>query len=251
MSPTGIFEEHAVFRNGVCIGQVPASDTADTCGWEKQKERHQNPGSGVVKGMKRLGKVALAVWFCIVFLAGCGEAKVPDVVTVPTVAVSKEGEVRVWQVGEFDKSYYNLAELGNMASQEAQDYNSAAGKEAVTVEKTESVEDGSGKVVVCYKFDNWESCSGFGENTLFYGTVKEAAVNGFHTDAAMKSVKDGSVLDAGFQGQSDGDYLLVTDIKADIYCPGKVAYISEGAVVNGDGSISSSEAEGFVYILLE
>ena len=88
-SPTGIFEEHAVFRNGVCIGQVPASDTADTCGWEKQKERHQNPGSGVVKGMKRLGKVALAVWFCIVFLAGCGEAKVPDVVTVPTVAVSK------------------------------------------------------------------------------------------------------------------------------------------------------------------
>ena len=249
MSPTGIFQEHAVFRNGVCIGQVPASDTADTCGWEKQKERHQNPGSGVVKGMKRLGKVALAVWFCIVFLAGCGEAKVPDVVTVPTVAVSKEGEVRVWQVGEFDKSYYNLAELGNMASQEAQDYNSAAGKEAVTVEKTESVEDGSGKVVVCYKFDNWESCSGFGENTLFYGTVKEAAVNGFHTDAAMKSVKDGSVLDAGLPGQSDGDYLLVTDIKAD--CPGKVAYISEGAVVNGDGSISSSEAEGFVYILLE
>ena len=251
MSPTGIFQEHAVFRNGVCIGQVPASDTADTCGWEKQKERHQNPGSGVVKGMKRLGKVALAVWFCIVFLAGCGEAKVPDVVTVPTVAVSKEGEVRVWQVGEFDKSYYNLAELGNMASQEAQDYNSAAGKEAVTVEKTESVEDGSGKVVVCYKFDNWESCSGFGENTLFYGTVKEAAVNGFHTDTAMKSVKDGSVLDAGLPGQSDGDYLLVTDIKADIYCPGKVAYISEGAVVNGDGSISSSEAEGFVYILLE
>ena len=76
-------------------------------------------------------------------------------------------------------------------------------------------------------------------------------MNGFHTDAAMKSVKDGSVLDAGLQGQSDGDYLLVTDIKADIYCPGKVAYISEGAVVNGDGSISSSEAEGFVYILLE
>lgn len=201
--------------------------------------------------MKKLGKAALAVWFCIVLLAGCGEAKVPDVVTAPTVAVSKEGEVRVWQVGEFDKSYYNLAELGNMASQEAQDYNSAAGKEAVTVEKAESLEDGSGRVVVCYRFDNWESCSGFGEDTLFYGTVKEAAVNGFYTDAAMKSVKDGSVLDAGLLGQSEGDYLLVTDMKADIYCPGKVTYISEGAVVNGDGSISSSEAEGLVYILMK
>ena len=40
-------------------------------------------------------------------------------------------------------------------------------------------------------------------------------------------------------------------MKADIYCPGKVVYISEGAAVNGDGSVSSAEAEGLVYILIK
>ena len=40
-------------------------------------------------------------------------------------------------------------------------------------------------------------------------------------------------------------------MKANIYCPGKVTYISEGAVVNADGSVSSFEAEGPVYILLK
>ena len=35
--------------------------------------------------MKRLGKMALAVCLCMLFLAGCGEARVPDVVEAPTV----------------------------------------------------------------------------------------------------------------------------------------------------------------------
>lgn len=214
------------------------------------KSRRKASGSGVVKRMKRLGKVVLAVWFCIVFLAGCGEAKVPDVVEAPTVSVSKEGEIRVWQVGEFDKSYYNLAELGNMASEEVRDYNSAAGKEAVAVEKTEALDDGSGKVVVCYKFDGWESCTDFCENHIFYGTVKEAELKGFGTDIAMKGAKDGTPY-AGSITQEGDKYLVVTDMKADIYCPGTVAYISDGAVMNGDGSVSSAEAEGLVYILMK
>ena len=198
--------------------------------------------------MKRFGKAAVAVWFCIVFLAGCGEARVPDVVEAATVAISKEGEVRVWQVGEFDKSYYNLAELGSMASKEANDYNAVMGREAVSVEKTEALE--GGRVVVCYKFDGWESCTAFSENSVFYGTVKEAELNGFPTDIAMRDVKTGTPY-AGTIAQEGDKYLVVTDMKANIYCPGKAAYISDGAVENGDGSISSSEAEGLVYILLK
>ena len=37
----------------------------------------------------------------------------------------------------------------------------------------------------------------------------------------------------------------------DIYCPGKVIYISENAAVNEDGSVATAKAEGLVYILIK
>ena len=80
---------------------------------------------------------------CMVFLAGCGEAKVPDVVDKPTVAIGREGEITVWQIGDFDKSYYNVAELANMAAEEVKEYNAAKGSETVVVEKAENLPEGT------------------------------------------------------------------------------------------------------------
>ena len=61
--------------------------------------------------MRKYGRLAAALCLCIVFLSGCGEAKVPDIVDTPSVAVSKVGEVPVWQVGLFDKAAYVLSVL--------------------------------------------------------------------------------------------------------------------------------------------
>lgn len=198
--------------------------------------------------MRRVGKFTAIICLCIVFLAGCGEAKVPEIVDKPVVSVSRDGEVTVWQTGEFGKAYYDVSELAAMAEQEAAWYNAEQGKEAaVTVEKVESLE--GGKVVVVYHFDNWESCTDYTGETFFFDTVKQAEVNGFDTstrDVPMNSVKDGSPLTVWNADKK----VLITDIKADIYCPGKVEYISEGASVNADGSIKPSE-EGLLYILLK
>lgn len=198
--------------------------------------------------MRRVGTFIGMVGLCIVFLAGCGEAKLPDVVDKPAISVDRDGEVTVWQIGEFGKAYYNVAELTSMAEQEAADYNEEKGKEAaVTVEKVESLE--GGRVAVVYHFDSWESCTDYTEETIFFGIVKQAETNGFPTgtgDVTMKSVKDGSTLTVWNADKK----ILITDIKADIYCPGKVEYISEGASVNEDGSIKASE-EGWTYILLK
>lgn len=199
--------------------------------------------------MKRLGKLTLILCLCAVFLAGCGGAKVPEVVDTPTVSVGKEGEITLWQIGQFDKSYYELSELADMAQREAAAYNAEQGKEtAVTVEKTETLE--GGRVMVVYRFDGWESCTGFGEENLFYGTVKEAALNGFSTDVAMVNAKDGTPVDTGLLQETDKK-LLITDMKANIYCDSRVVSISEGAGVNEDGSIRPSEEEGLVYILMK
>ncbi len=200
--------------------------------------------------MKRLGRLAGILCVCAIFLAGCGGAKVPETVDKPTVFVGKEGEITVWQVGQFDKAYYQLSELASMAEREAAAYNAEKGKEAaVTVEKTEALD--GGKAMVVYRFDGWESCTDFGEDHLFFGTVKDAATNGFDMGTPMKSVKDDSMLDVGLLGQSYGEYLLVTDIKANIYCDRRVVYISASAAVNEDGSIKPSEEEDLVYILMK
>lgn len=199
--------------------------------------------------MKRVGKFTVIICLCIVFLTGCGETKVPDVVDKPTVSVGKNGEVTVWQIGEFEKAYYNAAELAAMAEREAAAYNEEKGKEAaVTIEKVGPL--AGGRVAVVYHFDGWETCSDYIGETFFFGTVKDAEINGFDTgtrDVPMISVKDGSVRTTWDAAKK----VLITDMKADIYCPGKVEYISEGASVNADGSIRPSQEEGLVYILLK
>lgn len=200
---------------------------------------------------RKYGRFAALLALCIMLLAGCGEAKMPEVVDTPSVLIGKEGEVTVWQVGVFDKADYILSELQTMAVEEAGQFNSARqSTAAVAVEKVEALEDGSGKVVVVYRFDGWESCADFTEEAMFFGTVNEAALRGFDMDVAMKSIKDGTPYSGGLQ-QAGDKQLVITDMKANIYCPGKVAYISDGAQVNEDGSIMPSEEAELVYILMK
>ena len=207
--------------------------------------------------MKRFGKLMAFLCLCAVLLPGCGQAgaKVPDVVDTPSIAVDGEGGVTLWQVGLFDRADYVVSELQTMAVEEAARFNTGMGKEAaVAVEKVEALEDGSGKVVVTYQFDGWQSCtefmkSQFVEEQFFCGTVGEAFTRGYGTGAAVKSVKDGSVLTEEQLRTDTENRLVITDMKVNVYCPGKVNYISEGAEVNEDGSVNTSSAEGTVYIL--
>ena len=78
--------------------------------------------------MGKYGKLMAVICLCTLLLAGCGVAKVPDTVDKPSVAVNKEGEVTVWQVGLFDKAEYVLSELQAMATEEAGRFNSSVGK---------------------------------------------------------------------------------------------------------------------------
>ena len=201
--------------------------------------------------MRKYGRLAAILCLCVVFLAGCGVAKVPDIVDTPSVAVDKEGGVTVWQVGVFDHTDYVLSELQDMAREEAARFNSTSGKsDAVAVEKVEALEDGSGKVVVAYRFDGWESASDFLEENLFFGGAADAALKGRTAGMAVKSVKDGSELSEDMLRTAEGS-VLITDMKGNIYCPGKVTHISEGLTVNPDGSIDTSAAEGTVCILYQ
>jgi len=220
----------------------------------------------VCVGMK--GKIAwlgAVVGLCVMFLAGCGEAKLPDVIKTQTVFISKDGQITLWLVMEFDGENYKLSELTSMAMEEAAEFNEGrAVEKAVSVEKVETLADGSGKVAVTYQFGDWKSCTEFignelfyGTNELFYGTVSEAVSEGYGTRAILRNVKDNtleyfsSMCTEEALKQTSGKYLIVTDVKANVYCPGKVEYISDGAVVNEDGSVNTFGVEGLAYILLK
>lgn len=200
--------------------------------------------------MKRCSRLAAVICLCALGLTGCKEADVPG---VSTVYVSRKGQISACFVEDFTEDYYSLAELTEMAVTEAAEYNAATQgkKAAVKLEKVELLPDDSSKIMVSYRFDGWESYTVFNQETLFYGTVGEAVAEGFGVDVILKSVADGSLYAGDQLGRATDRYVIITDVKADICCPGKVTHISEDATVNEDGSVDTSGTKGVVYILMK
>ncbi len=200
--------------------------------------------------MKCVGVCMLAM----LLLAGCGAAKVPEVVDVTTLVVSGDGAVTSYLVDVFDKEYYKLSDLTEMATKEVADFNSEVqtGETVpVMVDKVEALEDGSNKVVVTHKYDSAESYEQFNEGVLFYGTVNEAVEAGYGLDVVLQSVKDDTLYTEAQLLQYPDKYLLITDAKAVIYCPKKVAFVSKNASYNANGSVDASQTEGTVVIFMK
>lgn len=201
--------------------------------------------------MKRFMRLVVSLCLTAVCLAGCGASGVPEEIGTSAIAVSGKGQITAYLVADFDKAYYDLAELNAMAAEEAAAFNAAQAGDGtpVTVEEAELLENG--KVKLTYQFDGWESYSKFNETQLFYGTVEEAAGKGYTSGIALKSVKDGSLLDEEELVKNGDKLLIITDAAADIYCPSKAAYVSDGVSLNEDGSVAAAQAEKPVYILLK
>lgn len=208
----------------------------------------------------------LAVLVCLLAMSavGCGQAKAPDAMDVTTISVDVTGRMTYYLVGHFEREYYSLSGLADMAMREAEEFNKDAGeKPPVAVDKVEALpEDGSldsreNRVLIVYQFDGAASFNQFtqkfgrGPGSFFYGTVEEAFSQGRVADASLKSVKDGSLKTEEQMRQEGKKKLIITDERAVIYCPGTVAFLSEGATLNRDGSVDASAAEDTVYILLK
>lgn len=224
--------------------------------------------------MKKVSRTALGIALMALMMTGCGGAHVPDTIDKPMISISKSGEITEYLVGEFGaKDYYSLSELSSMAAAEAAQYNTASQSGTATpvkVEKVEALEDGSGRACIVYRYDSAESYTGFnrerydsgeddGDDTafnqgcLFFGTVGEAASRGYATDVALKSASDKKedLLTAQQMEQALDRRLIIAPQGRYIYCPGKVEYISWNAVMDEDGSVNGTVAEGPVYILLK
>lgn len=221
--------------------------------------------------MRKFGKLVAVSGLLVMLLSGCGQTAVPEDIQESALSVSASGQLTFSLVGEFDRDYYDLAELRAMAEEnvavfggnvEAGTDGTSAGRtgtdgtgtDPVTVKSVEAAQDGSSRVVVTYSFDSAESFESFlayydlGER-FFYGTVAEAAARGYEA-VILRSAQSGDSMMAGALLQEPERHLIVTDTAAYVYCPDRVEYISEGAVLNQDGSVDTTKASGLVYILL-
>ena len=207
--------------------------------------------------MKKFSKTVVGIMLMTLMMTGCGEVRVPDTIDKPMISIAKSGEVTEYLVGAFSsKAYYNVSELSSMAAEEAARYNTAHQTGTITpvkLEKVETLEDGSGRVCIVYQYDSAESYTGFNEGSLFYGTVEEAASQGYATDIPLKSVSgaEDRMLTDSQEDQAAGRQLIIAPSGVYVYCPGKVEYISENAVIAEDGSVDTTAAEDPVYILLK
>lgn len=202
--------------------------------------------------MKSL-KLAAGLCLLAVLLSGCGQTTVPEEISEPSLVIGSDGEVTAYLVGEFDKSYYDLSELAAMAREEAAEFGrpSSDGTMPVTLDSVEAVQDGSGRVVVAYRFEGTASYKEFLGNELFYGTVGEAIAQGYLSDMVFQSVGNGSPMTSDALAAEKERHLIITNAAAVIYCPSKVTHVSTGAVVNSDGSVDASQASDTVYIILK
>lgn len=202
--------------------------------------------------MKKNRRFASLACLLAAALVGCGQTGVQENVNSTTISVDRNGGVIYYLTGELDKDYYSLSELSAMAAEEADEFNRGAGEKAsVVVDKVEMLQEDQGKVLIVYRFDGYASFNLFNQGKLFYGTVEEAFSQGIMADVRMKSVRDEDVKTEEQLRQDGAKKLIVTNERAVIYCPSKVAYISEGAVLNEDGSVDASIADGTVYILMK
>jgi hypothetical protein len=193
-------------------------------------------------------KVIAGMVLCSMVLTGCGAAKVPDVVTETSLVIEKDGKVTSHLVDVFDKDYYDLHGLREMAQEEADAYNTAHGAEdaaPVTVERVESLPGDDSTVVVTYSYDSADTYEDYNGSSLFYGTAQQAEQAGYQLDETNQVLWDTkgekSIVSTELgEGKLAQKHVILLEEQTRVYCPYQVAYISEDAVVQEDGSIDTT-----------
>ena len=224
--------------------------------------------------LKRKAGVILGSILCLVpLLGGCGQVKVPQDLSVPAISVTGQGKVTAYIVEDFDKDYYDLAELGTMVEDELSKFNesrkSAEGEEAVVmVSLTESVSSITllgetsqaikepeakevPKAVLVLEFRDITCYREYFGKDLFYGTVAQAQEAGYDLDVELTTVKDGATIGKNEIFGMGNSHILIVQDDVRIFCPGKARYVTSGAAVNEDGSVEPSDTEDNTYIIMK
>ena len=192
-------------------------------------------------------RLLVAVTGLSLLLGACGFME--DVDTT-TISVDKKGAVKETIIEDFDKDYYDAAELSQMIEQEITEYNSrfSAGGN-VELSSCEEIEEGAQiKVVIEYASStDYQDMNG---RVLFAGTVSDAYNAGYEF-VSMQSA-DGQSVDAAKVLELGDKHMVISEEALSIKAAGKILYVSEGVSIAGDKTaVLPDDGEKLSYIIYE
>lgn len=200
-----------------------------------------------MKGI-HIRKIWVGLALGAVMLAGCGVAKVPDTIVETSLVIDRDGSVTSHFVGVFDKAYYDLNGLRKMAQEEVAAYNTAGqkGNDApVVLDQVAEIPESGDSVIASYVFDSARTYENYTGNLLFYGTLGDALEDGFNLAGLGQRLYDVKGSDSIgskelISAKMAGKHVVILAEGTRVYCPYKIAYLSETASVMEDGSVSTT-----------
>jgi len=174
---------------------------------------------------------------CFLMLAGCGKAAPED----DTISVDKKGKILYTIVEDFDKDFYDAAELQTMIEEEAEAYNGKFGQPHLFVEKFE-VKDGV--AVLQLQFDEGKYYADYSGMTLFSGSVVDALDEGYNLFGECMGT-DGALTDLEHVEGAEAMEVLILEEAVSVEVPGTIVCVSRAGnvMINGKKEATVLEAE--------
>ncbi len=170
--------------------------------------------------MKRMIRVGVLLVLTAAVLGGCGKAFSAD---MDTVYVQKKGTVKGANVADFDKEYYDEAELESFINDTVDTYIAKAGEGTVEV-KDFAVEDGIAHVYLDYACA--EDYAQFNGVDFYAGTVLDAKADGYDIPDAFTAVTE---KDIAWDDQDNK--IVIVGQQTQVRVDGTILFVSSNASV--------------------
>lgn len=182
-------------------------------------------------------------------LTGCGRVNASPS-DMDTLSVTKEGKLVQTIVDQFDQNYYDVDELEAMTQEKIALYSEGNGDIVC-----ESVEENEGVVIVKIAYQSGEVYEDFNDSEFFYGTVQEAAGEGYSIKSMVSN--DGQALSEEELAQIENNHVVIIRTEAEeelcVNVYDKILYISADAVLSGkkDAIIEAGDGDKLSCIIFK
>ncbi|MCI7130199.1 MAG: hypothetical protein MSA09_06535 [Lachnospiraceae bacterium] len=172
--------------------------------------------------MRKAVQFGLLSVLTVTLLAGCGADFSAD---KDTVYVQKKGTVKGANIADFDKDYYDEAELSDFITDTVDTYVAKAGDGTVVIEDY-GVENGIAHLYLDYA--GAEDYAQFNGVEFYAGTVLDAKANGYDIPNAFTAVTDKETT-----WDAEGNKIVIVGQQTQVQVDGTILFVSDNASVTG------------------
>lgn len=186
--------------------------------------------------------------FAFIMLAGCSKEEIfltSDDVVSNTLLLKRDGTIYVAIVEDFDKGYYNLAELNEFISSEVEAYNQKVGSKEVTIEELNIK---NSKAVMILGYTKLEHYSAFNNIPAAYFSADTQNV-ALELPTQYIDTKSNKAVDRAAAMKSDKNKVLVLYEPYEIIVEGDIKFYSDNVtyVENNKARSKSEDVAVLVY----